>query len=72
MDLSACTFIDSSVIGALFSARNGLRARAGRLELVIPPEAAVVSRIADLTMLDTLVPIHQAEAEGLASLQAAG
>ncbi len=70
VDLSGCTFMDSSVIGALFSARSRLVERGGRLELVIPPEATIVRRVADLALLHTLVPIHPAHAEGFASLQA--
>ena len=70
VDLSGCTFMDSSVIGALFSARSRLVERGGRLELVIPPEATIVRRIVDLARLHTLVPIHPADAEGFASLQA--
>jgi len=70
VDLSACTFIDSSVIGALFAARSQLAERGGRLELVIPPEATAVRRVADLTMLGSLLTIHEADTAGWASLQA--
>jgi anti-sigma B factor antagonist len=69
VDLSACTFIDSSVIGALFLARHQLADRGGRLELVIPPEAITVRRIADLTKLDSLVTIHQDHAHAVVSLR---
>jgi anti-sigma B factor antagonist len=70
VDLSGCSFMDSSVIEAIFFARNQLVERGGRLELVIPPEAAIVRRVAELTLLDTLLPIHAAHTEGFASLQA--
>ena len=70
VDLSPCTFIDSSVIGALFSARSQLAARGGRLELVIPQEATAVRRVAELTMLSSLLTIHEAHDAGCASLLA--
>ena len=70
VDLSACTFIDSSVIGTLFAARSQLAERGGRLELVIPPEATVVRRVAELTMLGSLLTIHESLAAGYAGLHA--
>ena len=68
VDLSACTFMDSSVIGALLLARSQLAERGGRLELVIPPEARAVRRIAELTTLGNLLPIHESQSAGCASL----
>jgi anti-sigma B factor antagonist len=70
VDLSACTFIDSSVIGALFAARSRLAERGGRLELVIPPEATAVRRVADLTMLGSLLTIHEDCTTGCAGFSA--
>lgn len=70
VDLSACTFIDSSVIGALFAARSQLAEQGGRLELVIPPEATAVRRVADLTILGTLLTIHETTAAGCDGLRA--
>ena len=70
VDLSACTFLDSSVIGTLFAARNRLAERGGRLELVIPQEATVVRRVAELTMLGTLLTTHETLAAACAGLNA--
>jgi anti-sigma B factor antagonist len=70
VDLSACTFIDSTVIGALFLAHSQLVEAGGRrLELVIPPEATTVRRVAEITLLGSLLTIHRSHAKGLASLQ---
>jgi anti-sigma B factor antagonist len=69
VDLSACTFMDSTVIGMLLLARNRLAARGGRLELFIPPEATAARRVAELTMLDSLLSIHQAHAQAVRSLR---
>jgi anti-anti-sigma factor len=51
VDLSDCTFMDSSVIGALFRAHQSLAEGGGRLELVIPESATTVKRVADATLL---------------------
>jgi anti-anti-sigma factor len=69
VDLSACTFMDSSVIAAMFVARKKLGERDGRLELVIPPEAGTVQRVASITSLAAILPIHATRSAGLASLR---
>jgi anti-anti-sigma factor len=58
VDLSECTFADSSVIGALIVANTLIAERAGQLEVVIPPEARAAQRLAKLTQLEQIVPIH--------------
>lgn len=68
VDLSECTFIDSSVIAAFFLARTELDLRDGRLELVIPPDAATLQRTAEVTALGTILQIHDSECGGLAGL----
>jgi anti-anti-sigma factor len=70
VDLSPCTFIDSTVIGLLFLARGQHAERGGRLELVIPPSAATVARVAELTLLGELVPIHDDRDTAILSLHA--
>lgn len=69
VDLSECTFMDSSVIAAFFLAREKLAQRAGRLELVIPPEATVIRRVAEVTLLAAIVPIHETESAAVAGLR---
>jgi anti-anti-sigma factor len=69
VDLSECTFMDSSVIAAVFVARTSLDVRGGRLELVIPPEASTVQRLATITRLAKLVPIHETHSAAIASFQ---
>jgi anti-anti-sigma factor len=59
VDLSECTFMDSSVIAALFRARQKLTERGGRLELVIPESASTIRRVADVTLLAAILPIHE-------------
>ena len=69
VDLSECTFMDSSVIAAFYVAHKSLGARGGRLELVIPPEAITVQRVATITRLAELVPIHETHGAGIASFR---
>jgi anti-sigma B factor antagonist len=71
VDLSDCSFIDSSVIAALLLARARLVARGGRLELLIPPEATTIQRIATATALGALVPINETLSAALASFASA-
>ena len=69
VDLSECTFMDSSAISALFRARQLLSTRGGQLELVIPQEASTVQRIAKITALAAILPIHDSQSAALASFQ---
>lgn len=68
VDLSACTFVDSTVIALLLSAGKQTDERGGRFELVISPETGAVHRIATLIGLESLLPIHETRADALASL----
>ena len=60
VDLSECTFADSSVIRALITAHGEISRREGNLEVVIPPAATAARRVADLTSLAEIIPIHTA------------
>jgi hypothetical protein len=51
--------MDSSVIAALFRARQKLNERGGRLELVIPQSATTIKRVAEVTRLAAILPIHE-------------
>lgn len=68
VDLSECTFADSSVVRALVTATAELRERGGRLELVIPPAANAVHRLAQLARLSDSVAIHESRGAACASL----
>lgn len=72
VDLSDCSFIDSSVIAALFRAHKRLVARGGRLGLLTPREATTIQRIAKATALAALLPIHEDLAAALLSFRPAG
>jgi anti-anti-sigma factor len=69
VDLSDCSFIDSSVVATLFVARKRLLAAGGKLELLVPPEAATVQRIARATSLAAIIPVHETLAAALSSLK---
>ena len=66
-DLSECTFMDSSVIAAFLQAGRGLGQTGGRLAIVIPPDAGEVRRVADLTGLASVLPVHETAAAAFAS-----
>jgi anti-anti-sigma factor len=70
VDLSECSFIDSSVIGALVVAFQTLAEQGRRLELAIPPEAAAIQRVAKVAGLTTFFAIHETRSAGLASISA--
>ena len=59
VDLSECAFADSSVVAALVAARDELRRRGGRLEVVISPDACAMRRLAELARLTDILPIHE-------------
>ncbi|MDX6538869.1 MAG: anti-sigma factor antagonist [Gaiellales bacterium] len=69
VDLSDCTFMDSSVIGALFRAHQSLAEDGGRLELVIPESATTVKRVADATLLAAMLPIHETRRAAIARIR---
>lgn len=56
IDLSAVTFLDSSVLGALVGALRRLRERQGQLRIVPPLTSA--ARILELTGLDTVLDLY--------------
>jgi anti-anti-sigma factor len=68
VDLSGCTFIDSSIINALLLASNRVRRRAGVLELVVGADAHVVRRVLEVTRVEAMLPAHPTYAAGIASI----
>jgi anti-anti-sigma factor len=72
VDLSECTFMDSTVIASFFRARTQLELRNRRLELIIPPTAIAVRRVAEVTVLNAILRIHESRDAALASLRTGG
>jgi len=70
VDLSECTFIDSTVIGVLVFAFRASGERGHRFELAIPPTAVAIQRISKVAGLTTFLSIHETRRAGLASLSA--
>ena len=68
VDLSGCTFIDSTTIGLLVSAYKAQDKRSGRLELIVPPQSRNVGGVVRMSALDTIIPIHETRAAALRSL----
>jgi anti-sigma B factor antagonist len=70
VDLSECSFIDSSVITELIKASK--TGGAGeRIIVVIPPEQAQVARIAKIVGLAQIFELHASKDAAFASLEAA-
>ena len=71
VDLSECTFMDSTVIAWLIRAAQSVEARGEQLALAIPPAQAAVARVAKITHLAEIMPVYASHDEALASLQRA-
>jgi anti-anti-sigma factor len=69
VDLSECSFIDSTIIGVLVLAFQAQSERGRRLELAIPPTAHAVERVATIAGLRTFLSIHETRSAGLESIQ---
>ena len=69
VDLSECSFMDSSVTAALFVACKRLEERDGRLEVVIPREAHTLQSVAKFSGIHTFLPVHETRAAALASIR---
>jgi anti-anti-sigma factor len=68
VDLSRCTFIDSSIISLLLATQRTLNARAGRCELVIPPQVGYVTRLFAITGIAGLFTVHASRIAALDSI----
>jgi anti-sigma B factor antagonist len=69
VDLTDCTFIESSALGAFVSASRALAARNGSLGLVVPSAATAVSRVVRTTRIGTVIAIHETRSAAEASIQ---
>jgi anti-anti-sigma factor len=71
VDLSECTFVDSTVIGALIAASQELQREGHTLALVVPPENADVARTLEIVRIGELLQVHpQVPGTGKAGPQA--
>jgi anti-anti-sigma factor len=69
VDLGACTFLDSTVIGLIVATCQRMWEQDRRLELVIPSEAEPIHRVMKVAGLTTFVTIHATRSEALETLQ---
>jgi anti-sigma B factor antagonist len=70
LDLSGATFVDSMALGVLLGAMKRLRARGGRLRLVVPQTE--LRRIFEITLLDRVLALDTTRAEALREVQPRG
>ena len=70
VDLSECTFIDSTVLGVLLAASQEREAAGTRLGLVIPPGTHIVYRITEVAGVAAFLPIYASREEAVAGLRA--
>ena len=69
VDLSDCTFLDSTVLGLLLATSLEREAEGARLGLVIPPEAEIVFRITRVAGVSSFMPIYASREAGIAELR---
>lgn len=70
IDLSGCSFMDSTAIAAILRVARVVQGKGDRLGLIIPPEQRQISRIAELTRLGDVLAIYPSRASALSDLQA--
>jgi len=71
VDLSACTFIDSTIIKLLLRTMRLLEATGARFELVIDPSpSGHVARVSQLMGISEVISTHDSRSDGIRSLSA--
>ena len=68
VDLTACTFLDSTMINALLAAAKGHVARDGAVELVVPTDANPVRRTLEIANVQMTLPFHETRTAGIEDL----
>jgi anti-sigma B factor antagonist len=58
LDLTACTFIDSTAVGIVIDKSQDLARNGHRLELVVPAANRTVARVVDVVGLRGLLTVH--------------
>ena len=71
IDLSDCSFADSSIDAELLAASARLRRRDGSLELVVPAGAVALRRVLEDGGVSRVLPFHETRGAGIASMDAA-
>jgi hypothetical protein len=71
VDLTTCTFIDTTVTNAVIAAASRLRQVDHSLELIVPTGSHAVRRVLRLAGVLPLVPLHTTRAAGLAAIASA-
>jgi anti-anti-sigma factor len=71
IDLTECSFIDSTVINEFVRTSNKVNAQGEKVILVIPPEQRAVARIAAMTCLAQTFELHATKDAAFASLEKA-
>ncbi|MDP9260122.1 MAG: STAS domain-containing protein [Actinomycetota bacterium] len=72
VDLTTCTFIDSTIIKLLLRTMRVLEATGARFELVIDPSpSGHVARVAALMGIAEVISTHDTRSDGIRSLSAA-
>jgi anti-sigma B factor antagonist len=73
VDLSECTFIDSTIIKLLLQTMRALEESDARLELVIDTDShGHVARVAALMGIAEVIPTHATRSDGIRSLASSG
>lgn len=70
LDLSATTFLDSMALGIMLAGMKRLRARGGRLRVVVP--RTDIRRIFEVTLLDRVFDLDWTREEAVTAAQGAG
>jgi anti-anti-sigma factor len=69
VDLSDCTFIDSTVIALLFAAHRQQVMRNQIFALILPRGANTVERILTLSQVALIIAVHETRGAALANIQ---
>jgi anti-sigma B factor antagonist len=73
VDLTECTFIDSTIIKLLLQTMRALEEKDGRLEIVIDVDShGHVARVAELMGIADVIPTHGSRSDGIRSLAGPG
>jgi len=66
IDLSECTFLESSSVAVLFRARQ--RSAAGLVAVIDPASAMAASRLLDLVRFSSVVPVYDSREDAVRAL----